>query len=91
LRVRFLGHLKNIFDDGLMSLSGVGGRKLRDVLSMIYDLLGKASNEIFNGSPDRIRSSIILLVNEVSYDILGLDYVVSEDDELIFIPSVHGG
>ncbi|MCR6691317.1 MAG: MoaD/ThiS family protein [archaeon YNP-LCB-003-016] len=91
MRVRFLGHLKNIFDDGLMSLSGVGGRKLRDVLSMIYDLLGKASNEIFNGSPDRIRSSIILLVNEVSYDILGLDYVVSEDDELIFIPSVHGG
>jgi len=91
LKVRFLGHLKNVFDDGLMSLNGVEGRRLRDVLSMVYDLLGKASNDIFDGSPDRVRSSIILLVNEVSYDILGLDYIVSEDDELIFIPSVHGG
>ncbi|MCS7369231.1 MAG: MoaD/ThiS family protein [archaeon GBS-70-058] len=91
MRVKFLGHLKNVFDGGLMFLSGVGGKKLRDVLLMVYDLLGGASNEVFDGSPEKIRPSILLLVNDVSYDVLGLDYIVNEDDELVFIPAVHGG
>lgn len=92
MKVKFLGHLKNSVGREMLILNGVGGMTLGDVLSNIYSLLGDSSKEIFDGSPHKLRSSIILLVNDVVYDVLGgFSYTVNEDDELIFIPTVHGG
>jgi len=92
LRIKFLGHLKNYVGKDMIILNDVGGLSLYNVLLKIYSILGDSSKEIFDGSPDKLRSSIILLVNDVVYDVLGgFDYIVNEDDELVFIPTVHGG
>lgn len=92
LKVRFLGHLKNYVGRDMIILNDVGGMSLYNVLSKIYYMLGDSSKEIFDGSPDKLRSSVVLLVNDVVYDVLGgFDYIVNEDDELVFIPIVHGG
>ncbi|MEM0084475.1 MAG: MoaD/ThiS family protein [Candidatus Methanomethylicia archaeon] len=92
MRIKFLGHLKNYVGKDMIILNDVGGLSLYNVLLKIYSILGDSSKEIFDGSPDKLRSSIILLVNDVVYDVLGgFDYIVNEDDELVFIPAVHGG
>ncbi|MEM1549115.1 MAG: MoaD/ThiS family protein [Candidatus Methanomethylicia archaeon] len=92
MRIKFLGHLKNYVGKDMIILNDVGGLSLYNVLLKIYSILGDSSKEIFDGSPDKLRSSIILLVNDVVYDVLGgFDYIVNEDDELVFIPTVHGG
>ncbi|MEM3394202.1 MAG: MoaD/ThiS family protein, partial [Candidatus Methanomethylicia archaeon] len=91
MRIKFLGHLKNYVGKDMIILNDVGGLSLYNVLLKIYSILGDSSKEIFDGSPDKLRSSIILLVNDVVYDVLGgFDYIVNEDDELVFIPAVHG-
>ncbi|MCS7096977.1 MAG: ubiquitin-related modifier 1 [Candidatus Methanomethylicia archaeon] len=92
MKIKFLGHLKNILGREVMVLSGVNGKTLRDILLIIYNSLGEISSEIFYGSPNKLRSSILLLVNDAVYDVVGgLDYIVNEDDELTFIPIIHGG
>lgn len=51
----------------------------------------KERTELFaNG--DKIRPGILVLVNEVDYEILGKDkYVLKDKDSVIFISTLHGG
>lgn len=51
----------------------------------------KERTELFaNG--DKIRPGILVLVNEVDYEVLGKDkYVLKDKDSVIFISTLHGG
>lgn len=43
-------------------------------------------------SGDKIRPGILILVNEVDYEILGGDsYVLKDKDSVLFISTLHGG
>lgn len=92
LQIKFMGHLKNIVGCEYVFMENVNGLTLREVLVRLHDSLGEASKEIFNGSSFKIRPGILILVNDAVYDVVGgLDYVVSEGDEIVFLPTVHGG
>lgn len=47
--------------------------------------------ELF-ASGDKIRPGILVLVNEVDYEILGGDkYILKDKDSVLFISTLHGG
>lgn len=47
--------------------------------------------ELFR-SGDKIRPGILILVNDVDYEILGGDkYVLKNNDSILFISTLHGG
>lgn len=51
----------------------------------------KERPELFS-SGDKIRPGILVLVNDVDYEILGGDkYVIQENDSILFISTLHGG
>lgn len=47
--------------------------------------------ELF-ASGEKIRPGILILVNEIDYEILGRDkYVLKDKDSVLFISTLHGG
>lgn len=47
--------------------------------------------ELF-ANDDKIRPGILILVNDVDYEILGGDkYILKQNDTILFISTLHGG
>lgn len=41
---------------------------------------------------DTVRPGLLVLVNDTDWELLGeLDYVIKENDSIVFISTLHGG
>lgn len=68
-----------------------GGRTLKDFLPYMRDNYLTERSELFM-SGDSIRPGILVLINDVDWDIEGgLDYILQHQDIITFISTLHGG
>ncbi|CAH8480932.1 unnamed protein product [Dicrocoelium dendriticum] len=64
---------------------------LKDLLLWIRDNLLQERPELFLQG-NKIRSGILVLINDTDYSLLGEDeYVLCDSDKVAFISSLHGG
>ncbi|KAK2159851.1 hypothetical protein LSH36_145g07028 [Paralvinella palmiformis] len=64
---------------------------LRSLLIWIRDNLLQERPELFLQG-ETVRPGILVLVNDTDWELLGeLDYVIQENDNILFISTLHGG
>lgn len=62
-----------------------------DLIKLLSERYIKERVELF-AAGDKIRPGILILVNDVDYEILGgHQYVIKPNDKVIFISTLHGG
>lgn len=62
-----------------------------NLIKLLSEKYIKERVELF-ASNDKIRPGILILVNDVDYEILGgHSYIIKPDDKVIFISTLHGG
>eukprot|EP00088_Acartia_fossae_P056271 TRINITY_DN65518_c0_g1_i1.p1 TRINITY_DN65518_c0_g1~~TRINITY_DN65518_c0_g1_i1.p1 ORF type:complete len:109 (+),score=20.17 TRINITY_DN65518_c0_g1_i1:30-329(+) len=65
--------------------------KIQDLLYWIRDNLLKERPELFL-KENTVRPGILVLVNDSDWELLGqLDYELENDDNVVFISTLHGG
>ena len=90
VKVKFLGNLKQLVEDGQTSVSAdTVGDLLDDLVEKHPQLLSK----IFENPSDRkLKGSINLLVNGQRIDSLrGFETEIADGDKVVFFPPVGGG
>lgn len=96
LKFHFSGGLELLFDrqkDVAADVPEVAGGKLdvRHLLPWMRDNLLTERPELFM-KEDSVRPGILVLVNDVDWDLSGqLDSELSEGDAITFISTLHGG
>ena len=66
---------------------------VRELLKWLYEDSGYLTQkpELFF-CEDSVRPGILVLVNDADWELLGhLDYNLQEDDNIVFISTLHGG
>ena len=64
---------------------------LRSLLVYIKDNLLQERPELFLQG-ETVRPGILVLINDTDWELLGeLDYLIQENDKIIFISTLHGG
>ncbi|KAF9582991.1 Ubiquitin- modifier 1 [Lunasporangiospora selenospora] len=65
---------------------------IRDLIPWIASNLLKERPELFVGPNGSVRSGILVLINDADWELEGeLDYVLQNEDEIVFISTLHGG
>lgn len=95
IRVEFGGGTELLFDKKKfldLTLSGSSREwTIGDLIRHLGENYIKERVELFL-SGDKIRPGILILVNEVDYEILGgHKYVLKNNDRVLFISTLHGG
>ncbi|EGF77549.1 hypothetical protein BATDEDRAFT_91557 [Batrachochytrium dendrobatidis JAM81] len=68
-----------------------GTSTLRDLIAWTASNLLKERPELFIQG-DSVRPGILVLINDVDWELLGeLDYVLCDKDTVVFISTLHGG
>lgn len=63
---------------------------LRDLIIVLKKQVEKPN--LFVGEGNTVRPGILVLINDVDYELLdGVDYKLQDKDEIIFISTLHGG
>lgn len=90
IRVRYLGSLSLLLgrDDEIIELD-LEEITLRDFLIQLVKRSEQISRAI--DPRGRVRPGYLLFINEIDYQILGLDYLLRDGDEIIIMPISHGG
>lgn len=93
IKVEFGGGTELLFDNKKSLDLELNGNEW-DINKLIKHLCQnfiKERVELFS-SGDKIRPGILILVNEVDYEILGGEsYVLKDGDSVLFISTLHGG
>ena len=92
VRARFMGSLRSLSGKELLTLKLLKPLPLKQVILKIADETPKLK-EVFDGSQQaKLGSSILILVNGKEISVLeGLETTIKKDDELVFVPVLHGG
>lgn len=93
VKVRTLGVFKGIFGSKLLMVDLKNDSTVRDLVQKLVSLLKARSKHITTSSENNeILSSALILVNGKEISALnGLETIVSDEDEVIFLPVSHGG
>ncbi|RZB39806.1 ubiquitin-related modifier 1, partial [Asbolus verrucosus] len=64
---------------------------IKDLLSWIQDNLLKERPDLFL-QDDSVRPGILVLVNDTDWELMDtVNYVIQENDRILFISTLHGG
>lgn len=95
IKVEFGGGTELLFDKQKSLRIELPKSKQEWTIGKLIEHLGtnyvKERVELFS-TGDRIRPGILVLVNEVDYEIVGgHNYVIKDNDTILFISTLHGG
>lgn len=95
IRVEFGGGTELLFDKAkfldITLDSSQSDWTLSKLIRHLSEVHIKERVELFS-SGDKIRPGILILVNDVDYEILGgYDYKLKPGDKILFISTLHGG
>jgi ubiquitin related modifier 1 len=90
LQIVFNGGLEFLFKGDKLVYESDKTMTLKD---LIIELKGKIDKpHLFVGEGNSVRPGILVLINDTDYELLeGIDYVLKDRDEIIFISTLHGG
>ena len=92
VRARFMGSLRSLSGKELLTLRLLKSLPLKQVMQKIADEAPKLK-QVFDGSQQaKLGTSMLILVNGKEISVLeGLETTIKKDDELVFVPVLHGG
>ncbi|KAL0479426.1 ubiquitin related modifier 1 [Acrasis kona] len=92
VKVEFSGGLELLFDKATRLTVDVDEKTtIKDLIAYLKQNHLKEKPELFM-SGDSVRPGILVLVNDVDWELLdGADYKVEPNDNVVFISTLHGG
>jgi molybdopterin synthase sulfur carrier subunit len=90
--VKFVGAFRSISGKSKFTLKLVNVVSLREVLRKIVEKLPRLKRVLIDPELEDPRPSTLILVNGKEISVLnGLDTMLKDGDEVVFVPVVHGG
>jgi len=92
LTVKFVGAFRSISGKSKFTLKFEDIVSLREVVRKIVEELPKLKRVLIDLELEDPRPNTLMLVNGKEVSVLnGLDTVLKDGDEVVFVPVVHGG
>ena len=92
VKARFVGSLRSLSGEELVNLELQKRLSLKEVMKRIAEGRPKLNDVFAFSQPEKLRSVMLILVNGKEISVLnGLETTIKDDDELVFVPVLHGG
>lgn len=93
IRLRFLSTMRHIVGENEKVIEISKEATVGDLLRLILTTYSEKTKALlFEEDSKSVRNDILILINDVDMDVLeGVDTVLSEEDEVTFMPIAHGG
>ncbi len=92
VNIRFIGSLRQASGKSRMTFEIEKAQSLSDLLKGLSKKSAKLSRVFTQSENRKVTSSMLILINGTEISALkGLDTAISQGDEVVFIPVVHGG
>jgi molybdopterin synthase sulfur carrier subunit len=92
VNVKFIGSFRSISGRGKLTLRFEGSVPLRKVIRKMVVELPKLEEALIDRELDEPKASMLILVDGREISVLnGLDTVIKDGDEVVFVPVLHGG
>jgi molybdopterin synthase sulfur carrier subunit len=90
--VKFIGSFRSISGKDKLAIKLANSAPLRNVVKKIVHELPKLKQALIDPELGEPRTSALILVNGKEISVLqGLETVIKDGDELVFVPVLHGG
>jgi MoaD family protein len=92
ITVKFIGAFRSISGKNKLSIAAKDAISLSEVIKRIIEEQPKIKRALIDPELEDPRPNTLILVNGKEISVLnGLDTMVENGDEVIFVPIVHGG
>lgn len=92
ITVKFIGSFRNVSGKGKLTIKYEGIIPLREAIKEIVEELPKLKRVLIDPELENPRPNTLILVNGKEISVLnGLDTMLEDEDEVVFVPVVHGG
>ncbi|MBS7647292.1 MAG: MoaD/ThiS family protein [Candidatus Bathyarchaeia archaeon] len=89
--VKFVGSLRNLTGRGRITLKVDGEKALKEIIDMIIKDFPK-TNVLLDPELKNPKPNTLIIVNEKEISVLnGLETIIKDGDEIVFVPVSHGG
>jgi len=90
--VKFIGVFRSVSGKAKTTLSFEDTVSLKEALKKIVEQIPKLERALIDSELEDPRPNTLILVNGKEISILnGLETIIRDGDEVVFIPVVHGG
>ena len=92
ITVKFIGSFRNASGKGKLTITSEGKISLKEAIKEIVKELPKFKRVLIDPELENPRPNTLILVNGKEISVLnGLDTMLEDGDEMVFVPVVHGG
>jgi molybdopterin synthase sulfur carrier subunit len=92
ITVKFIGVFRSISGKGRLTIKFKGAIPLKNAIEEIVEELPKLELVLIDPELKDPRPNTLILVNGKEINVLkGLETMVDDGDEVVFVPVVHGG
>ncbi len=92
LTVKFIGALRHLSGKTQLTLNFQDGASIKTVIDRIGEEIPQLKRTFYEQELNNARSNSLILVNGREISVLqGYETKLSEGDEIVFVPVVHGG
>ena len=92
LKVKFIGSFRGVSGRSGLALDLEESVSVRNLIDQIIDQLPKAKGVLTDVVSGRPRTNMLVIVNGREISVLdGMETIVHDDDEVVFVPVTHGG
>ncbi len=93
ITVKFIGALRHLTGKPKITLDFSEGYALKDLIQKLIRDSPQIKSSIVDQQADgTLKTNALILVNDREISVLdGLDTALSDGDEVVFVPVVHGG
>lgn len=92
MTIKFVGALRHLSGKSSLSLDVDDGASVKSVVDAISQQIPALKHTFTDSELNDSRSNSLVLVNGVEISVLaGYETRVSDGDEVVFVPVVHGG
>jgi MoaD family protein len=92
ITVKFIGAFRSISGESKLSITVKDNVPLSEVIKQVVEEKPKLKRALIDPELEDPRPNTLILVNGKEISVLkGLDTIVENGDEVVFVPVVHGG
>jgi MoaD family protein len=92
ITVKFIGAFRSISGKSKLSIKAKNAAPLNEIIRHIIEERPRIKRALIDPELDDPRPNALILVNGKEISILkGLDTMIENGDEIVFVPVVHGG
>ena len=92
ITVKFIGAFRSISGKSKLFIKAKDAAPLSEIIKQITEERPRIKRALIDSELDDPRPNALILVNGKEISILkGLDTIIDNSDEIVFVPVVHGG